>query len=110
MPFYRTSSEIAQFTEGLSDVGGMWEIIKTNAEEFEPLFCHLPKRTCKEEMDKLIRYDFSEEGSNAKVLEDDDTVYAWELFLQESEGWFATSILVVIAGINLTTFFYYTPT
>ena len=84
---YRTSSEIAQFKDGMDDVCGMWGMVTKHASVFQPLFCNLPKPLMKQEMDRIIRYDFSELGSNARTSED-ETVYACELFLQDIEGLF----------------------
>ncbi|KAH3801398.1 hypothetical protein DPMN_155048 [Dreissena polymorpha] len=82
--FYRTSSEIAQFKNGMDDVCSMWGMVTKHVSVFQPLFCNLPKPLMKQEMDRIIRYDFSELGSNARTSED-ETVYAWELFLQDIE-------------------------
>ncbi|KAH3753628.1 uncharacterized protein LOC127849345 isoform X2 [Dreissena polymorpha] len=82
--FYRTSSQIAQFQDGMDDVCGMWGMVTKHASVFQPLFCNLPKPLMNQEMDRIIRCDFSELGSNARTSED-ETVYAWELFLQDIE-------------------------
>ena len=69
----------------MNDVGDMWGLITKNADTFQPLFCHLSKPLSKREMDNIIRYDYSGLGSNSRMFED-ETVYAWELFLEGIEG------------------------
>ncbi|KAH3880777.1 hypothetical protein DPMN_004698 [Dreissena polymorpha] len=68
----------------MDDVCGMWGMVTKHASVFQPLFCNLPKPLMKQEMDRIIRYDFSELRSNARTSED-ETVYACELFLQDIE-------------------------
>ncbi|KAH3709520.1 hypothetical protein DPMN_068983 [Dreissena polymorpha] len=64
---YRISSEIAQFKDGMDDVCGMLGMVTKHASVFQPLFCNRSKPLTKQEMDIIIRYDFSELGSNARI-------------------------------------------
>ena len=89
---YRTSSAINQIKDGMNDVGGMWDLIRDNSTLFCPLFCQVQSPLRKEDMDNITHYNFSEVGSNAKKLED-ESVYAWEVFLQEVEGLFGYPLL-----------------
>ena len=81
----RISAEIDQFTSGMNEVGQFWEIIRDNHEVFKPLFCHSPKQLTKNVIDSLCTYCYSDQGSNRRAVEE-QTVYAWELFLEAIEG------------------------
>jgi len=69
----------------MNEVGRLWEIITENHASFEKLFCHCPKQLTKDDIDSLCDYNFSEEGSNSRTAEE-ETVYAWEVFLEAIEG------------------------
>lgn len=83
--YFRLCGEISQFTLGMNDVNKAWDLVKSNAEVFKPMFCYKQKTITSEEMLELFKVNFSEPGSNAKALED-ITVYGWECFLQSIEG------------------------
>jgi hypothetical protein len=53
----------------MNDVGGMWGLITKNADTFQPLFCLQLKPLSKMEMDNIVRYDYSDLGSNYSPTE-----------------------------------------
>ncbi|XP_052215909.1 uncharacterized protein LOC127834252 isoform X10 [Dreissena polymorpha] len=83
--YYRISGEISQFTTGMNDVNLAWDMVKSHAELFEPLFCFHPKEITGEEMIRLFKMNYSLVGSNDRALED-VSVYGWEAFLQSIEA------------------------
>ncbi|KAK3725848.1 hypothetical protein QZH41_020584 [Actinostola sp. cb2023] len=82
--FYRISSEIQQFENGLNDVGGLWNLIQLNAEEFYSLFTFVPTEMSRSAFKSLCKIDWSPVGSNKRQRED-ATIYCWELFLKQIE-------------------------
>lgn len=80
--FYRTSSAINQFKMGMDDVAGFWQLVAANSTQFKTLFCHKCLSLNKEQFQSLFKINFSEEGSNKRSFEE-ETMYSWELFLQD---------------------------
>lgn len=80
--FYRTSSAINQFKTGMDDVAGFWQLVAANSTQFKTLFCHQCLSLNKEQFQSLFKINFSEEGSNKRFFEE-ETMYSWELFLQD---------------------------
>lgn len=81
----RTSSEMTEFTRGMNDVGGLWDLVLKRPSIWKPLFCHQTEAMGKQAFEALCQVDYSEEGSNRRHQED-ATIYAWELFLQDVAG------------------------
>jgi len=101
--FCRCSAEVLQFAEGMNAVGGLWGTVCSNKELFEPQFCHNPPPLDKASFEALFTVDYSEEGSSRRQLEA-DTIYAWEVFLQDvADGSVPVTfqdILTFITGAN----------
>ena len=83
--FFRTLPEITDFKLGLNDIGNLWELVKSNAELFKPLFCQTHTILTKAIVDSLCQVVFSEQGSNLRAAED-ETIYSWEVLLQDIQG------------------------
>lgn len=81
---YRTSAEIKQFCNGLDDVMGMWTTIQQNPRQWKALFCDDIKnqKLTKSCFEALYKINWSEPGSNKRSKEE-DTIYSWEVFLQD---------------------------
>jgi hypothetical protein len=86
----RTAAEITQFTTGLNELN-LWNYVKKEPESFKPLFCYAPKPLTKETFFELCQPNFSDVGSN-KRADEMDTIYSWELFLQDVEGTYTVQI------------------
>jgi hypothetical protein len=82
----RSKAGADEFARGLNCVFRLYDLVKSNSVSFQPLFV---KQTGKElgrnEFKSLLQYKFSDIGSNKKQLED-ETVYAWEMLLQDMQG------------------------
>lgn len=59
--------------------------MKRNSELLKPLFCTTPTQLTSDDMMKLFRMNYSDEGSNDRHWEG-YTVYGLELFFQSIEG------------------------
>ncbi|XP_061168356.1 uncharacterized protein LOC133180090 [Saccostrea echinata] len=82
----KTSAAINQCKTGMDDVAGFWKLVAANSTQFRSLFCHQCLPLTKEKFESLLKINFSDEGSN-KRSQEEDTVYSWELFLQDvSDG------------------------
>ena len=80
----RVSAEVGQFCSGMNKVGGLWDLIMKDPLPWEDAFCKrrsVSKKFFIEEME--IQY--SPDGSNRRK-EENETVYSWEIFLQDIEG------------------------
>ena len=80
----RVSAEVEQFCSGINRVGGLWDLIMKDPLPWEDAFCKrrsVSKKFFIEEME--IQY--SPDGSNRRK-EENETVYSWEIFLQDIEG------------------------
>lgn len=84
MIFYRCHAEITSFLNGINSMNGMWDVIKEHHTSFIELFCHVQKSLGQREFRQLYKIMWSEEGSN-KRIEEEETIFAWELFLQAIE-------------------------
>ncbi|XP_053374839.1 G2/M phase-specific E3 ubiquitin-protein ligase-like [Mercenaria mercenaria] len=80
--YYRTGAEIAQFKEGVNELNNMWDLIQMYSHLFKQLFCYPAVPLKKEDFDEMMEPTYSEPGSNMRSKED-DTMYSWELFLQD---------------------------
>lgn len=96
MLIFRHSAELTQFTQGMNDVCGFWELVLQNANVFKTSLCTPPAVLDRESFLSLCHSNFSEEGTSKRIGEE-DTQYAWESFLLDIEGksiWFY-SILTI---------------
>lgn len=61
--------------------------MKSNSEEIRGLFLHMLSNSMvtMQKMKEIIHINYSEDGSNDKKKEE-DTMYAFELFLQDCAG------------------------
>ena len=78
------SAEVEQFCSGINKVSGLWDLIMKDPLPWEDAFCKrrsVSKKFFIEEME--IQY--SPDGSNRRK-EENETVYSWEIFLQDIEG------------------------
>ena len=82
---YRSLAEITQFTDGMDEVFGLWKIMKANAKTCIALLCHKPTPLSKYTFMALFETKWSEEGTNSRS-EEQDTIYSWEIFIQDIEG------------------------
>ena len=84
--FLRIHAEIAQFRRGLNSLE-FYTLMKSNSEEMRELFLHTfsSSMITMQKLKEIIYINYSEDGSNDKKKEE-DTVYAFELFLQDCSG------------------------
>ena len=82
---FRTSAEIQQFIEGMDEVCGLWKYVKANPMTWLPLFCQKADPLTRQTFMDLCNIRWSEVGSNNRSQEE-DTIYCWEVFLQEVNG------------------------
>lgn len=82
---FRVTPQINQFTQGIQDVTGLWNTIKTHPQQFEILFTATLLPISRTVMKDLTHIEWSEQGSNQKNKED-ETIYCWEIFLRDVEG------------------------
>ncbi|XP_033729915.1 uncharacterized protein LOC117319187, partial [Pecten maximus] len=82
--FFRESSEINQFQKGMNEVCQFWDVVVENAQAFKDAFCTSPTPFTKDSFLALCKTTFSEVGSNRR-REEQDTQYAWEMFLLDIE-------------------------
>jgi hypothetical protein len=77
---------VMAFTDGL---GQLWPIIKANPEAMKKLLVWTDQRLKYIELRKLYTVVWSESGSNHRLAEE-DTIFAWESFLEacDNEGRF----------------------
>jgi len=69
----------------MQDVLGTYDVVRRDAEEYSPVFVHRPSPLTRLSFRQLCQYDRSDAGSN-KAATEEDTLYAWEIFLLNSEG------------------------
>lgn len=76
-----------EFGRGFDSVLNLHKVIVANASRFQSLFTHDPAEFCltRRSFKALFRYMYSDEGSN-KRRQESETVYAWEMLLQDIEG------------------------
>ncbi|XP_061175742.1 G2/M phase-specific E3 ubiquitin-protein ligase-like [Saccostrea echinata] len=81
--YLRIHAEIAQFSQGLNSLG-FYTLMKSNSEEIRGLFLHALSNSMltMQKLKEIIQINYSEDGSNDKKREE-DTMYAFELFLQD---------------------------
>lgn len=81
--YLRIHAEIAQFRKGLNTLE-FYTIMKSNSEEVRGLFLHMLSNSMvtMQKIKEIIHINYSEDGSNDKRKEE-DTMYAFELFLQD---------------------------
>lgn len=84
--YLRIHAEIAQFRKGLNTLE-FYTIMKSNSEEVRGLFLHMLSNSMvtMQKIKEIIHINYSEDGSNDKRKEE-DTMYAFELFLQDCSG------------------------
>jgi len=63
----------------------MYDVIRTNAVAYMPLFVHTVEPLSRGSFKQLCTVNRSSEGSN-KAAEESDTLFAWETFLLNVEG------------------------
>lgn len=78
----------------MDDVAGFWKLVAANSTQFKTLFCHKCLSLNKEQFQSLFKINFSEEGSNKRSFEE-ETMYSWELFLQDVCGILETNIFYI---------------
>ena len=81
----RVNVAIKQFTDGLETVGGLWTMIKENADSYKDVFCYQALRLTRKKFKALCKVNHSEPGSN-KYQKEQETLYVWEDYLFECEG------------------------
>ncbi|XP_060595302.1 G2/M phase-specific E3 ubiquitin-protein ligase-like [Ruditapes philippinarum] len=81
---YRVSAEAQQFKDGLSSIHGFYEVLKAFKKEMKPVMCDTKTPLNVNLLKSIYEVNFSEEGSNLRKQED-DTMYAFECFLQDCE-------------------------
>nr|XP_022338895.1 uncharacterized protein LOC111134287 [Crassostrea virginica] len=81
--YLRIHAEIAQFRRGLNSLE-FYTLMKSNSEEMRELFLHTfsSSMITMQKLKEITYINYSEDGSNDKKKEE-DTVYAFELFLQD---------------------------
>ena len=78
---------------GMNDVSGFWDrIVLKHSKVFQELFCSKSEPLCKTSFEALVTVHYSEVGSNQRHKED-ETVYAWELFLLDIEGMYCDEMV-----------------
>ncbi|KAH3864856.1 hypothetical protein DPMN_027887 [Dreissena polymorpha] len=85
MYMYRISAEVTQFKEGINQVFGLWDIMASHPEVCLPLLSRAPEPLTRTTLRDLFEPVYSVAGSNNRAQEE-ETVYAWEAFLQDIEG------------------------
>ena len=83
--FFRNSAEIEDFKKGLNVVCGLWDRLTENPSKWKEVMCHRSSPLDKGTFLNLLEIEWSPVGSNKKIQED-DTIYCWEVFLQDVEG------------------------
>jgi len=74
----------------MNDVLGMFDVVAANAEAYMPLFVH-----CDEALTRAAFERRSAEGSN-KAIQEEDTLYSWEMFLLNVEGAYLLHIYLLL--------------
>ena len=79
-------AEIQQFRNGLNSIGKLGDIVLHNKHVFKKLLGDEPDKLTFTKFKSLYKVEFSEEGSNKRISEN-QTIYCFEVFLQDlSEG------------------------
>ena len=83
---FRCKAGADDFAIGMNDVLGMHDVITQNPVAYFPLFVSVPEeRLTRDAFKKLCVTHRSVDGSN-KAVEEEDTLYSWEVFLLNVEG------------------------
>jgi len=69
----------------MNEVCGLFSIMKANANTCLPLLSKKMAPLKKQEFMDLFETKWSDQGSNRRNLEE-ETIYSWEIFLQDIEG------------------------
>jgi len=71
----------------MNDVLSMYDVIVANAQAYLPLFVRNSEPLNRDGFKQLFVIYRSQEGSN-NAMREDDTLYSWEVFLLNVEGWY----------------------
>ena len=77
-----------QFKEGLNSLSGLWERMHVASDVFRQIFtCEGQKKSISIAADlrAMTEVEYSPKGHNLRLLEE-DTMYSWEILLQNCEG------------------------
>ena len=75
-----------QFKEGLNSLYGLWERIQAAPDVFRQIFtCEGQKKLIAADLRAMTEVEYSPKGHNLRLLEE-DTMYSWEILLQNCEG------------------------
>lgn len=69
----------------MNDVGRFWDTVTGHPDVFRPEFCNKVMPLTKEVFESICEIDFSVQGSSSRQSEN-ETIYSWELFLQDIDG------------------------
>ena len=83
--YNRCNAGADAFARGMNDVLGMFDVVAANAAAYMPLFVHADEPLTRAAFKRLCTISRSPEGSN-KAVEEEDTLYSWEMFLLNVEG------------------------
>ena len=70
----------------LNSLSGLWEIIQAAPDVFRQIFtCVGQKKLIAADLRAMTEVEYSPKGHNLRLLEE-DTMYSWEILLQNCEG------------------------
>jgi len=75
------------FADGMNDVLKMYDVVRSNAMAYMPLFVCNAAELTRAQIKTLCVVERSPSGSNDATAED-DTIYCWDCFLLNVEGWY----------------------
>jgi len=78
----------------MNDVLKMYDVIKSNALAYMPLFVYNAAELTRAQIKTLCVVERSPSGSNDATAED-DTIYCWDCFLLNVEGWYGHVTVLV---------------
>lgn len=83
--FYRVSSMIHQYIDGMDSCGNFWQMVARNWRSFLPVFNSTGEKLTRATLRAIFKPLYSQEGSNRRDQEE-DTIFSFERWLVAIEG------------------------